>query len=214
MKLRKRLTRQESQEATRARLIEAAEKVVIHRGFDDASVEEIADAAGYSRGAFYSNFADKDELFLAVFDAHALDVVNALEEISRRISGVAERLAAVREWFANQWRMRDFIALRMEFSRRAIKNRSMRKRLAETWQQEFESYELCVAQALDAPGVVQAGSLDTVALALLAVNHGLGMISIDTGPNMHHLYLEAAQLVFDRLSASEAQCCVKCKDTR
>lgn len=41
----------------------AAEKLIIRRGFDDASMEEIADAGYYSHGAFYFNFAGKDECF-------------------------------------------------------------------------------------------------------------------------------------------------------
>ena len=46
MKARKRLTREESKELTRLRLIEAAERLFIRRGFDDASVEEISEMAG------------------------------------------------------------------------------------------------------------------------------------------------------------------------
>ena len=68
MKPRKRLTRQESKEVTRVRLIEAAEQLFIRKGFDDTSVDEISETAGYSRGAFYSNFDDKDQVFLAVID--------------------------------------------------------------------------------------------------------------------------------------------------
>ena len=59
MKARRRLTRQESKEVTRIRLIEAVERLFIRKSFDDASVEEISETAGYSRGAFYSNFDDK-----------------------------------------------------------------------------------------------------------------------------------------------------------
>ena len=70
MKTRKRLTRQESKEATRARLVEAAEQLFIRKGFDDTSVDEISETAGYSRGAFYSNFDDKDQVFLAVINRH------------------------------------------------------------------------------------------------------------------------------------------------
>ncbi len=66
MKARKRLTRQESKEVTRKRLIEAAERLFIRKGFNNASVEEISEMAGYSRGAFYSNFDDKEQIFLAV----------------------------------------------------------------------------------------------------------------------------------------------------
>lgn len=204
MKARKRrLTREESKEATRALLINAAEKVFIGKGFDSASVEEIAETAGYSRGAFYSNFADKDELFLAADDRYRLDVVSAMEDIFRPISDPAERIA-VWEWFVSRGRLKNFIILRTEFSRRAMKNRSIRKRLADLWRKEFETYAACVAQAFAAMGVSPARPTKTVALALPAVVHGLGSIAIDTGPEMDGLFEEAAKLVFDRLSGRES----------
>ena len=67
---RQRLTRHESRAQTRTRLIDAAGEVFAERGFYGASVEEIAERAGFSRGAFYSNFETKEDLFLAVLDAH------------------------------------------------------------------------------------------------------------------------------------------------
>ena len=58
-------------EATRRRLIDAAVREFAARGIDATSVEQISEAAGFTRGAFYSNFADKDELILAIVeDAH------------------------------------------------------------------------------------------------------------------------------------------------
>lgn len=53
-------------EATRQRLLDAAARVFAEVGLDAASVEAICEAAGYTRGAFYSNFASKEELFLAL----------------------------------------------------------------------------------------------------------------------------------------------------
>lgn len=53
---------------TRERLITAAVAVFADRGINGASVEEISEAAGFSRGAFYSNFADKSELVLALLE--------------------------------------------------------------------------------------------------------------------------------------------------
>src|ERR1039457_1147071 len=119
MRARKRLTREESKEVTRMRLIEAAERLFVRRGFDDASVEEISETAGYSRGAFYSNFDNKEQGFLALIGRR---LPNALDDILQQASDPAERIATVREWFSSQWRLKDFIALRMEFSRRAIKS--------------------------------------------------------------------------------------------
>lgn len=66
-----RLTRSQRQEQTRAQLIEAALRVFLRRGFHGASLDEIADEAGYTTGAVYSNFKGKDDLFLAVLDAEA-----------------------------------------------------------------------------------------------------------------------------------------------
>jgi AcrR family transcriptional regulator len=61
---RKRLSREDSREQTTQRLLDAAQKLIARKGLDAASVENIAAAAGYSRGAFYSNFDSKDDLFI------------------------------------------------------------------------------------------------------------------------------------------------------
>lgn len=61
---RKRLTREESKEQTRLRLLDAAQSIFMKKGFVAASVEDIAEAAGYTRGAFYSNFRSKAELLM------------------------------------------------------------------------------------------------------------------------------------------------------
>jgi len=62
----KRLTRPGSRERTARRLLDAAERQFARRGLVATSVEDIAAAAGYSRGAFYSNFKGKEDLFLEV----------------------------------------------------------------------------------------------------------------------------------------------------
>lgn len=57
--------------ATRQRLVKAAAVTFARKGVLGASVEEICDEAGFTRGAFYSNFASRDELCLALLQAHA-----------------------------------------------------------------------------------------------------------------------------------------------
>ncbi len=67
--------------ATRARLLDGALEVFAERGFNGASVEDICDRAGFTRGAFYSNFGSKDELVLALFQAttdRLLEQISAL----------------------------------------------------------------------------------------------------------------------------------------
>ena len=69
---RKRLGRAEKKAATRAALLEAAARVFGRGGFYGASVEEIAEEAGFSRGAVYSNFESKEDLFPPDFLGHLL----------------------------------------------------------------------------------------------------------------------------------------------
>ena len=66
-RVRTRPTRDE----TRERLFQAAAQVFEERGIGAASIDAIAAAAGFSRGAFYSNFASKDELIVAMLEDHA-----------------------------------------------------------------------------------------------------------------------------------------------
>src|ERR1700751_3480600 len=61
---RKRLSREDSRDQTTQRLLEAAQKLIAKKGLSAASVEDIAEAAGYTRGAFYLNFTSKGDLFI------------------------------------------------------------------------------------------------------------------------------------------------------
>lgn len=67
-------------EATRAKLLDAAAEVFAEVGLDAASVEAICERAGFTRGAFYSNFETKDELFLELAGLVAGERVNAVRE--------------------------------------------------------------------------------------------------------------------------------------
>ena len=188
---RKRLTRQESRLVTQAILIDAAEEVFLREGFEHASVEQITEAAGFSRGAFYSNFSDKDDLALAVIDKRRRHAVAALK-IFQRIGDPAGQKAAIRDWFAEQCRQRNWIALRAEFSRRAERSPLLEGRLAELCRLEIQT----IAQSVPANGSSQAA----VALALMAACHGLGSIGFRGAPDLDRLREEAAHLVFDRVA--------------
>jgi len=201
MKSRRRLTRQQSHELTRMRLIEAAEALFIRKGFDDTSVDEISEAAGYSRGAFYSNFKDKDQLFLAVIDRRRPSVPKALDDIFQQVPEPISRTAAVRDWYSNQWRLKDFIALQMDLSRRAMKERSVRKHLAELQREELETVTSAVIRYFGAGEEVRSERPEIVALALMAVARGLAILAGDNEPEREHMYTEAAALVFDRMTA-------------
>src|SRR5881275_3212463 len=118
--------RKESQLETRGRLLEAAALVFARRGFSGASLEEIARVAGHTTGAVYSNFAGKDELFLALLDATTgrhVAAYNALEDTT----GPQSRASAFMKFLDREpeaW------TLFMEFWVRAVRDKKLRPRLA------------------------------------------------------------------------------------
>ncbi|EGX58037.1 TetR family transcriptional regulator [Streptomyces zinciresistens K42] len=93
---------------TRADLLDAAFAVFAAKGFGRVSIEEVCEAAGYSRGAFYSNFATLDELFFALYrqraDLIAEQVAGALAldgpdlDVPAAVDRVSEVLLLDREW--------------------------------------------------------------------------------------------------------------------
>lgn len=82
-----RLTREQSQALTRSKLLVSAAEVVAREGYEGASIDRITDAAGFSKGAFYSNFVNKEELFLELLENHAGQDVVQLRQL---LAGVAD----------------------------------------------------------------------------------------------------------------------------
>lgn len=66
---------------TREILLTSAEELFIERGYAQISVSDICSAAGFTRGAFYSNFADRGDLVLALFDQHAGERLDRLQSM-------------------------------------------------------------------------------------------------------------------------------------
>jgi len=97
---RSRLTRAESRQRTRDLLISAAMRVFARDGYAGASVDAIAEQAGFTVGALYSNFATKQELFLAVFERHCAGELAALRALAETATTAEELLAAVTARFA------------------------------------------------------------------------------------------------------------------
>lgn len=121
---KKRLTREESRELTRGRLLDAAEEVFARRGFHGASVEEVAEEAGYSKGAVYSNFSGKEDLFFALLDRRTAqdpeqwERVGGARDLSRDFARELEEERA--------WNM-----LTLEFLLYAMREDGAREKLAE-----------------------------------------------------------------------------------
>lgn len=113
----RRSRREERKEETRQELIDAALKGFAERGFQRASLDQIARDAGYSTGAIYWHFGGKDELFLAAFDTYVLKRVGEFTEILEQPSGgLPERARALADqWMARQTADPTFMVIALEF---------------------------------------------------------------------------------------------------
>ncbi len=136
------LTRREKQQRTRSSLLRAAARLFCQEGLEGTSVDQVAQAAGYTKGAFYANFKSKEELFLVMLDER---FAQELERLDRALAGTQEPLqeaeAAATDFihFASdeQWPRLYFQfvahAVRDEEFRQelATRHRAMRERLTE-----------------------------------------------------------------------------------
>jgi AcrR family transcriptional regulator len=147
---------------TRQRLITAAHEVFSERGIRDSPVEAICERAGYTRGAFYSNFATKEELFLALFreenDARVARIRAALADAGHHTATGTEPLHTLLSDVARRFMEpyaidRNWYLLTSEFHAQALRQPELLPRVQDA-QQRFhrELAELLVA-ALDRFGM-------------------------------------------------------------
>lgn len=170
-----RLTRAESQARTREQLVATAKELFLRDGFTATSLEKVADEAGYSKGAVYSNFRNKNELCLAVLDEIHAEQVGLIAEAVGQATTMEDRLAAFGRWAEANIGNEAWTALEVEFSVSTRRDRDVRAALA-TRDKAIRGMiaALAEAQAEDFDMALPLPA-DTVATALLSLGIGLGL---------------------------------------
>jgi AcrR family transcriptional regulator len=116
---------------TKARLLEAAFRVFAAKGFGQTRIDDVCAAAGYTRGAFYSNYTSLDELFFDLYDERAAiiaaQVADALAAppLDSSVQPIIERTAAT------LLLDRDWLLVKTDFLLHAARRPELAKRLAE-----------------------------------------------------------------------------------
>ena len=188
-----RRTRERRLEHTRTMLLDAAEQIFARKGFSAAALEEIAEAAGYTRGAIYAHFGGKEELFLAVIERHRQRFLDGFADV---ISSF-HRLEEIKlEELAHRWRDLmsekggDQAALGHEFTLFLLRSPDARERLAA---QRVETVRWLTEYLTD--GVARVGGelripATTMARVLLATNEGITLASQLYGEDLYRGWLE------------------------
>lgn len=179
-----RLTRAEAQQVTRQRLLDAARQVFAAKGFDRASLDDVAAHAGLTKGAVYSNFATKGDLILALMRQRRAD---QRRDLSARAIGdptlpPEERFRQVGTSYAaamGQREARDWAILVLEYSAHAMRGEPARGVLAEGLSQLREAISESLAETPPEPGRAQSAPA-TAELAAIVV-------ALDVGLALQHL---------------------------
>lgn len=171
-----RLTRAERREQTRADLLAAAERVFVERGFEGASIEAIADEAGYTRGAFYSNFSTKAELFAELLQERVYRTYRGMAAASaagerQSLRETGERLAAIQGAGKGRWLFR----LWLELLAHAGRDPQFRKLAARFWSTTRDLSAEGIRRAYDEAGQEPPAPPKQLATAMIAMDIGLAL---------------------------------------
>jgi len=173
---RKRLTRKESRAQTRTKLIAVGRAHFLRNGLGGAVAEKIAEDAGYSRGALYSNFDSKEELFLAVIDEQKMHHHEAFEAILRdTMSTPSTRLRRFRDAFTEVITDRDWIILYSEFEAEALRNRRIRASFLKLHRRAISDGVRLVGELAQSPGITLRLKPRDFILAMLNFSLGLAV---------------------------------------
>jgi AcrR family transcriptional regulator len=166
---------QERSEATRARLIRAAEKIFARDGFEAAKLEEIASEAGHTRGAFYANFESKEDLFYALLEGQISSRINTVEQITRSLRDPGQKLRAFREFVLTVCEDRRWSLLALEFKLFAVRHPEVKVRLAAMNRRLVKPRIGILRDVMEGSGRKLPVSPTAIAMSLSAVTNALGL---------------------------------------
>ena len=173
---RQRLTRAQAKAQTRERLLDAAASLFARQGFAGTSVEQIAESAGYSVGALYSNFENKEQLFLDLLTTRVSDRIGSVAEILAAAPGSGEDPAGAlsRLLVTAADAEAEFVALQAEFWLHAVRNPDFMAAMAGQFREQVDVLERLVAAAMEERrGPVPGVPARTVTIVLLSLFQGL-----------------------------------------
>jgi AcrR family transcriptional regulator len=199
----RRLTRAEQQAETRRRLLEAAEDVFRRRGFSGSSVEEIVADAGFTRGAFYSNFESKEALFIELLRTRAYDDFRRLIERAPQEGTPREQMLSTARELARRYErgQRWIFELWLECLAHAARHPDFASLPATLWRAARGLMSQGIEQAYHDAGKTPPIEAKHLASALIALDLGLAVQNlVDPEEVPLELYPRLYELVFGPLA--------------
>jgi AcrR family transcriptional regulator len=161
-------------EVTRTRILQAARRLFLARGFTRVTIEDVAAKAGYTRGAVYSNFAGKGELFLALveerFEAQHAGVA---EDLPRAATPVQHVDALARRLAAEAAQSREWLTAEVEFTAYAAADPQLSVRVMEAQRQGRAALATLLDERCRAIGISPTLPADELAVVVSSLTRGL-----------------------------------------
>ena len=196
-----RWTRERRLEHTRSLLLDAAEEVFAEKGFIPATLDDIAHAAGYTKGAIYKHFATKEDLFLAVSDRYWRRYFDNFAEVMSTSEQVTAREL---DEIATRWRQlsrdrgAEHAALGHEFTLYLLRNPDARERVAAKRAQVLEQLSTFIVEGIDHIGATLRIAPRTFAQVLVATSDsvvlGSELDDVDLYRPIVEMYVSAIKL--------------------
>jgi len=171
-----RLSREAAQHQTRERLLEAAEQLFVRDGFNGTSLRDIAAHAGYSQGAFYSNFRDKGEVLLELMGRHKAEETARATSMIASLSGTADDiLAALEAWASSLDETTTWCTLSVELQLQAARDPAFAVHYEALWHTQRNGVAEIVRILFEKLGRVPPASFADVAANFMALIHGIAL---------------------------------------
>lgn len=201
-----RRSRVETQAATRRELLHAAELAFAADGFEGASLDRIAAAAGFTRGAIYSNFDGKADLFVTVLDGRLQRRIDEVTSAMAASATPGDFVGALREPSWSNPRPTDEVirwnCLVLEFRLYALRDPVAAERLARYERQMRDRYAEAATHLLGQLGVDMPADPRLVAAILFALDESLiRQHLMDPSDVPAHAYAEAVELLLNAAAA-------------
>ena len=193
---RKRLSREDSREQTTQRLLDAAEKLIARKGLDAASVENIAAAAGYSRGAFYSNFKSKDDLFIELLrrdHLKSMAELNVLRTSELPLDQVQDR---ARDIYSQMFRDNESFMNWTEARMMAARDTRFRAKLEALMAEKRAQIAVFIQYFHDRIGVVPALPPEKMAMGFMSLAEGVKLFMMSSPTEMTPATAESLLMLF------------------
>lgn len=193
------LTRAERQAQTRERLIEVASEAFLEAGYHATSLDAVAERAGFSKGAVYSNFSGKEELVLAVFDRHFLLRLGRLQAaLAEADETIEARVEALARWWASMVEDAQWASLIFELAASSRDKPLVHEQLA-VWESGIRAFVEALIQAeVDRFGIELPLPSEDLASIFVALWSGLNFARVVNPGTSTEVLVDLVRLLFLR----------------